>query len=167
MAAGVTYTPISSYTFASAAANYTFSSIPSTYTDLVLVANCKNTVGATYGLLLQYNSDTGSNYSSTLLWGNGTSALSGRYTTQYNAMFMGWAGSTNFSPIVINIQNYANTTTYKTAISRSSDSGDRVAAMVSLWRATPAAINSITVSFEPSANIAAGSILSLYGIAAA
>ena len=161
-----TYDAIASYTFGSAASSYTFSSIAASWTDLVLVANCKNTVGATYGLLLQFNSDTGSNYSSTLLWGNGTSALSGRYTTQYNAMFTGWAGSTNFSPIIVNVQNYANSTTYKTTISRSSDAGDRVASMVSLWRST-AAITSIKVSFEPSANIAADSTLTLYGIKAA
>ena len=33
-----TYTPIATTTFASTATSYTFSSIPTTYTDLVLVA---------------------------------------------------------------------------------------------------------------------------------
>ena len=162
-----TYEPIATYTAPSAQASYTFSSIPSTYTDLVLVANCKNSVGATYGLLLQYNGDTTANYSTTLLWGNGSTASSFRYTTTYSAAFTGWAGSTNFSPLIINIQNYANTTTYKTTISRSSDAGDRVGSMVSLWRKTPEAINSIKVQFEPSANIAADSTFTLYGIKAA
>jgi len=132
-----TYEPIATYTAPSAVASYTFSSIPATYTDLVLVANCKNSVGATYGLLLQYNGDTTTNYSTTLLWGNGSAASSFRYTTGYSAAFTGWAGSTNFSPLIINIQNYANTTTYKTTISRSSDAGDRVGAFASLWRKTP------------------------------
>ena len=167
MAAGSTYTPLATQTLGSAAASVTFSSIPATYTDLVLVFTGKNTTGATYGLLLQYNGDTTSNYSSTLLWGNGSTASSFRYTTSYNGVFTGWAGSTNFSPIIINIQNYANTTTYKTTLSRSSDAGDRVATTVGLWRATPAAINSIVVQFEPTANIATGSTLTLYGIAAA
>jgi hypothetical protein len=162
-----TYEKIAAYTVPSSTASYTFSSIPATYTDLVLVGSCKNTVGATYGLLLQYNGDTASNYSTTLLWGNGSSASSFRYTTQYNGVFAGWAGSTNFSPYIINIQNYANTTTYKTTLSRSSDAGDRVATTVSLWRKTPEAINSIKVAFEPSANLATGTTLTLYGIKAA
>jgi hypothetical protein len=150
----------------SAAASVTFDLTGiSGYTDLVIVANCKNTVGATYGLLLKYNGDTTANYSTTLLWGNGSSASSFRYTTSYNAVFAGWAGSTNFSPYIINIQNYANTTTFKTTLSRSSDAGDRVATTVGLWRKTPEAITSINISFEPSANIAVGSTFSLYGIA--
>jgi hypothetical protein len=116
--------------------------------------------------LLQYNNDTAANYSTTLLWGTGSAASSFRYTTQYNAVFAGWAGSTNFSPYIINIQDYANATTYKTTLSRSSDAGDRVGAMVGLWRATAAAITSIKISFEPTANIAIGSTFKLYGIQA-
>jgi hypothetical protein len=159
-----TYKPLQSVALTSDTASVTFSGIDQGYTDLVIVSNCKNTTGATYGLLLQYNGDTTSNYSTTLLWGTGSAAVSFRYTTSYNAVFTGWAGSTNFSPIIINIQNYANTTTFKTTLSRSSDSGDRVAATASLWRKTPEAITSINISFEPTANIAAGSTFSLYGI---
>ena len=160
-----TYTELLKTTVGTATSSVTLSlSGISGYTDLVLVANCKNTTGATYGLLLQYNGDTASNYSTTLLWGNGSSASSFRYTTQYNGVFAGWAGSTNFSPYIINIQNYANSTTFKTTLTRSSDAGDRVGAMVGLWRNT-AAITSINISFEPTANIAVGSTFSLYGIA--
>jgi hypothetical protein len=161
-----TYDKIATYTVPSSTASYTFSSIPATYTDLVLVGSCKNTVGATYGLLLQYNGDTTTNYSTTLLWGTGSAAVSFRYTTGYAAAFTGWAGSSEFVPFIINIQNYANTTTYKTTLSRSSDAGDRVATSVSLWRKTPEAINSIKVAFEPSANLATGTTLTLYGIKA-
>jgi hypothetical protein len=162
-----TYEAIATTTLGSAAASYTFTAIPDTFTDLVLVANCKNTTGATYGLLLQYNGDTTTNYSTTLLWGNGTTASTFRYTTGYSAAFTGWAGSTNFSPLIINIQNYANETTFKTTLSRSSDAGDRVGTMVSLWRKSPEAINSIKIQFEPTTNIATGSTFTLYGIKAA
>ena len=37
MTAGVTFTPLATYTFASAAASYTFSSISTAYTDLILM----------------------------------------------------------------------------------------------------------------------------------
>jgi hypothetical protein len=159
-----TYVALDKVTVVTATPSLTFSSIPATYTDLVIVANCKNTTGATYGLLLQYNGDTTANYSTTLLWGNGTSSSTFRYTTQYNAAFTGWAGNTNFTPLIINIPNYSNSTTYKTTLSRSSDPGDRVGGMVSLWRKTPETVNSITISFEPTTNIAVGSTFELYGV---
>jgi hypothetical protein len=39
--------------------------------------------------------------------------------------------------------------------------------MVSLWRKSPEAINSIKIQFEPTTNIATDSVFTLYGIKAA
>jgi hypothetical protein len=62
--------------------------------------------------------------------------------------------------------NYANTTTYKTAISRGSESVNGVMAIVVLWRKTPEAITSILL--KPSTgNFDIGSTFTLYGIKAA
>lgn len=160
-----TYEPIATTTLGSAAASYTFSSIPGTYTDLVLVAITKNSVVTVNGIFVRYNGDTASNYSTTFLYGNGSAAVSSRASSQTQAQ-MGWDGSTDFTPTIISVQNYANATTYKTALSRSNEPSSRVAAWVSLWRST-SAITSITVTAESPANFAIGSTFTLYGIKAA
>jgi hypothetical protein len=61
--------------------------------------------------------------------------------------------------------NYANTTTYKTVLSRANNSAAGTEAIVGLWRSS-AAITSMTVLSE-TGNIAIGSTFSLYGILAA
>jgi hypothetical protein len=159
----ITYEPIATSTASGSATSITFSSIPSTYTDLVLVADV---LGAASGTdpVLRFNSDTSANYSSTNMRGDGSSASSVRYSEFYIVAGASWNSGVRYIH-TINIQNYANTTTYKTVLVRSSDPGNSVSAIVGLWRATPAAINSVQIS--ASANITAGSTFTLYGIKAA
>ena len=161
MAAGSTYTPIATTTLGSAAASYTFSSIPSTYTDLVLVFNGSTTSGNL--MRIRLNGDTGSNYSVTMLWGTGSSAVSARYSDSWVWAIPDGAGA--MQNAILNFQNYSNTTTYKTTLTRASLPGASVTAAVSLWRST-AAINSIEVALS-SNEYSAGSTFTLYGIAAA
>ena len=172
MAAGATYTPIATNTLGSAAASLTFSSIAGTYTDLVLVMSARtdNTgTGATY--CVRYNSDSSAIYSLTALEGNGSTAISERYTgvSYAESGRLNTSSSSNTTPnlSIVNIMNYANTTTYKTALTRSSASNETYAvdAEVTLWRST-AAISSLYI-YPSSGNFVAGSIFSLYGIAAA
>lgn len=159
-----TYKPIASTTLGSNVASYTFSSIPSTYTDLVLICNWKNSVGAGYWGQLQFNGDTGSNYSTTVLDGNGSITSSYRYTNDSVGVRIGGTTTSNNNPSIVNIINYANTTTFKTQISRYSDSSRTTQALAGLWRST-AAINSIKIRIEDqTANIVAGSTFTLYGI---
>lgn len=166
MAAGATYTPIATTTLGSATNSITFSSIPSTYTDLVLVFN--GSMASAADLLMQFNSDTATNYSDTILQGNGTSATSSRDTSQ-TSMTLGITGTgkTNIFTSIANIQNYSNTTTYKTVLVRVSEASTLTGAVVNLWRKTPEAINTIKVYGNGSVNISAGSIATLYGIKAA
>ena len=63
---------------------------------------------------------------------------------------------------IINIQNYSNTTTYKTALVRYNNGGVIVEGIVNLWRNT-AAITQIDFG-NSSANYLAGSTFTLYGI---
>ena len=166
MAAGATYTPIATTTLGSAAASYTFSSIPSTYTDLILVFNGSASSGTPF-TTLRFNGDTATNYSDTTLSGNGTSASSGRDSST-TFIYVSGADtlSTGMSQLIVNFQNYSNTTTYKTALARSANAANGTSAAVGLWRST-AAINSITVMLNSASNYAAGSTFTLYGIAAA
>lgn len=163
-----TYVPISSQTLGSAAASVTFSSIPSTYTDLVLVISGRSTATAgNNNSQLILNGDNGSNYSMTRLTGDGTSPASDRVS---NGFYAGWAfiennTNSNFTPIIYHIQNYANTTTYKTVIGRGAGASNFISAAVSMWRST-AAINSIYVG-NTGGNFVAGSTFTIYGIKAA
>jgi hypothetical protein len=161
-----TYDKITAYTVPSAQATYTFSSIPATYTDLVLVMQAKNSVGDS-NVRLRFNSDTASNYSSTFLDGNGTSAFSSRVTNATFAYLDNYGQiQNNFnSSIIVNIMNYSNTTTFKTLIARANNAAKGVDAIVSLWRST-AAITSITLS-QGGNNFDTGSTFTLYGIKAA
>lgn len=170
MAAGSTYTPIATTTLGSGVTSYTFSSIPSTYTDLILVSNASST-NASYGLRVRFNGDTGSNYSSTRMMGNGSSATSARESSVTGIIINGngYGGSNDLSTIsILQVMNYSNTTTYKTALLRESYAAGATTALVGLWRATPAAITSLTIYNEGGAiNITSGATLTLYGIAAA
>ena len=165
MPAGSTYTPIATTTLGSAATSYTFSSIPSTYTDLVLVATPLSSSPANFSF--QFNGDTGSNYSATGLAGSGSSTASWRQVNS-TVPYLGYYSysHTGQSNNIISIMNYANTTTYKTFLCRANNAAAGVEGIVGLWRST-AAITSIKVLFTGGGNIEAGSTFTLYGIAAA
>ena len=162
-----TYEPIATQTLGSSAASVTFSSISGTYTDLVLVATPKVTANTTFGV--RFNSDTGSNYSATLLYGDGTSAASTRVTsqTEIRVTYVGTARTTNTGMFKVQIQNYSNSSTYKTLLSREDWAGEGTGAIVGLWRST-SAITSITIiPMSGGTIIDTGSTFTLYGIKAA
>jgi len=157
-----TYEKIATTTLGSNQATVTFSSISGSYTDLVLIINGGNNTG-NYATAFRFNGDTGSNYSATRLYGNGTSANSDRGSNQ-SYIYLLAAGQNNLNGVqIINIQNYSNSTTYKTTISRSNTAAGTVGAEVGLWRST-AAITSIVLAPEFSVNWLSGSTFTLYGI---
>jgi hypothetical protein len=166
MAAGSTYTPLATQTGNGSATSLTFTSIPSTYTDLIIIAN-SGTVAAG-NIQIQFNGDTGSNYSATLLYGTGSTAASARYTNLTEGYMGGGAASsptTLTTTAIAHINNYSNSTTYKTVISRYGNAAAETNSFVSLWRST-AAITSIRL-FSYSSAYLTGSTFTLYGIAAA
>jgi hypothetical protein len=156
-----TYEPIATHTLSSAQASYTFTSITSAYTDLVVVMNGSVTSGAV-SVGLTFNGDNGTNYSMTYLYGSGTSATSGRSSTSANIYCMDI--STSNSTLICQVQNYSNTTTFKTSLQRGNAASNAVTSTVGLWRNT-AAITSLTLS--NSNTFITGSTFTLYGIKAA
>jgi hypothetical protein len=160
-----TYEPISTTTLVATSASVTFSSIPQTYTDLVIVINGQASSGGSRNSLLNFNSDTATNYSATLIYGNGTSALSSRGSNISYAGGCVFSSSVN-STVIYNIMNYSNTTTFKTILGRGNVSNDVVDLRVALWRST-AAITSIAIALDSSITFASGCIFTLYGIKAA
>ena len=155
-----TYTPIASVDVTNVTSTV-FSSLGS-YTDIVVVGSGL-TRGTANSLFMRFNSDTGSNYSYTQLVGNGTTASSSRASNQTGIMI--GAGTTGLSStptmFVCQVQNYRNTNTFKTILSRDTDSNGSTEAFVGLWRNTNA-ITSIEV--YTGGNFTGGTI-NLYGVA--
>jgi hypothetical protein len=169
MAAGNTYTQIASTTLGSAASSVTFSSIAATYTDLVLVINGGGS--ANINISMQFNGDTTSNYSITAVSGDGGTASSTRRTSQTGMRLddNSFTGTTlAASNLIVSIMNYANTTTFKTVLSRSNNAGagGGTSALVGLWRKTPEAINQVVIN-AIGGNWITGSTFNLYGIQSA
>lgn len=158
-----TYVPIATQTLGSAAATVTFSSIPSTYTDIVIIIS--GTVSNDTNAYMRFNGDSSSLYSSTELYGNGSSAGSGRDTNN-TRVGIGNLYSSGQNTTIINLMNYANTTTYKTHISRESSPTNLVEANVGLYRST-SAISSVVFSLLSTYTFSTGTTFTLYGIKAA
>jgi len=162
-----TYEPIATYTISGTSTSViTWSSIPSTYTDLVLIADAKLDVSG-QGINLTFNNDTASNYSSTRLYGSGSG--SGSSDRQSNGAYLNFAlGNVDSGQLIIaNIMNYSNGTTYKTCLLRQNTASAFVGALVGLWRATPAAINRIDLTSGGTSKYVAGSTFTLYGVKSA
>jgi hypothetical protein len=157
-----TYEPIATTTLGSATNSVTFSSIAGTYTDLLVIV--AGTTGTLSGVNVQFNSDTGTNYSRTIIYGTGSTAASGR-SSSTNQIGSGTI-ATSQSICRINVMNYANSTTYKTTLSRSDAASDELLSVVGLWRST-SAITAIKVAADPATTFSTGSTFTLYGIKAA
>jgi hypothetical protein len=114
--------------------------------------------------MMRFNSDSGNNYSFTYLFGNGTSAISGR-ASNLSFAIGGYATATNPAVNIVNINNYSNATTNKTVLGRRGLASLATVADVSLWRNT-AAITSISLQPESGQSFATGTTFTLYGIKA-
>jgi hypothetical protein len=159
-----TYDPIATNTLGSNTATVTFSSIPSTYTDLVVILNVKSTdSGTDVDVTGTFNGDTGSNYSWTRIYGDGSTAGAQRAGSQTSLRIgnQSGTGSSAFSPMILNILNYSNTTANKSMIIRPNNPARIVDLYVNCWRNT-SAISSISFT----GNFLSGSSFTLYGIKA-
>jgi hypothetical protein len=162
----LTYERIQTVTHSGASTTLvTVSSIPATYTDLVVVANVLYSANGGDFMRLRFNGDSSTLYSGTPLVGNGTDYNSYRGTNDSGVTFYA-SSTTTPTAVVMHINNYANTTTNKGVLIRSSSrSSSNVEYRVGLYRST-AAINSLSIFF-PVASIAAGTNITVYGIKAA
>lgn len=157
----VTYVPIASYTTGSGEATVTFSNIGA-YRHLELQVMPSN-VSGDGDLCIRFNGDTGTNYSSNLLYGTGSnSAASAAKNNLLNRMRIGRQNNGAAYPNIIHINNYRSNTTYKTALSRAQHSG-LIFIYSGVWRST-APVTSISIFDENNVNFVAGSTFKLYGI---
>lgn len=157
-----TYEPIATTTLNTTASSVVFSTINQNYTDLIIVLEAKTS--ALVDTCMRFNADTGTNYSHTRLIGNGSAASSDR-NSNISRILMGDSDTGASILNIIQIQNYSNTTTNKTAIIRSNKADRILFAIAALWRNT-AAITSVTL-FPDSGTWSSGSTFTLYGIKSA
>lgn len=165
----VTYEAIATGNGSGSSSTFTFSSIPSTYTDLILIFKEKPASGSGDRLMAYVNGDnSGSNYSSTAIVGNG-SAASSQANSNYPRWYFDFGSMIQPSDLnnvyIIQFQNYSNTSTYKTILGRLNIPASFTSALVGLWRST-SAITSITIDVATS-TISTDSTFTLYGIKAA
>lgn len=163
-----TYEPIASTTLGSAAADITFSSIPGTFTDLVLVFNGKGNTTNERAHGLRVNSDTGTNYSVTVLGAYPTSNVQSARQSSATYMYAYDMSTSTEDPCiaVFHLMSYANTNVFKTILAATTGHTRTVARAVGLWRST-SAITSVTLVRSDGSNYAAGATAALYGIKAA
>ncbi len=167
-----TYEAIQTTTLASAAATITFSSIAASWTDLRLVITNTSTL-ASANYLINFNGDTGANYSYTVLSGDASGTPTARSTratgTTYGFLGLQYVGSSTTIPsfFTLDIFSYAGSTyktTLGTALNDQNGTGE-VMNIVNLWRDT-AAITSVLITCNGT-TMKVGTIATLYGIKAA
>jgi hypothetical protein len=169
-----TYEKIATTTLVSTAPDITFTGISQSYTDLVVIISARSVFSAAEvaGFVRVGNGsiDTGSNYSRIRLLGTGTTASS---ATGSNLTAISWdslPGATsaagNFCATIIQIMNYSNTTTYKSFLIRANEPNNYVEAESGLWRST-SAIDQVRIYGDGAADLAIGTVITLYGIEAA
>lgn len=162
---------IATVTAGSAVPNIEFTSIPSTYTHLQIrgIVRTTSTGINSDELFIQFNSDTGTNYSSHELNGNGSTTGSSAKTTTASPRIGLIARNGNtancFTSIIIDILDYKDTNKYTTIRCLrgwdSNGAGD-VGLNSGNWRNTNA-VTSIKLLPEAN-NFAQNSSFSLYGI---
>jgi hypothetical protein len=149
---------------------FSLSSIPGTYRSLHIVVS--GVLSATNDIYMQYNGDTGNNYTRQYLQGQGSSASAGQSSVgiaQAPACNFNGPGAANVaSTCVVDIDLYAGTTFVKMAMARIAEvQGNtfgslNTAVQSHIWNST-AAITSVL--FAPVAGTwEPGTSVSIYGI---
>lgn len=171
------YESISTVTVgAGGASSIDFTSIPGTYKHLQIRGIMKDVTTGTAdydALRIQYNNDTGTNYSWHYLKGEGSGsggvgqASTSSYLWSGTVMRSGTGQTSAFSTSIIDILDYANTSKYKTQRWLNGTEFNALYPWVGLgsglWQST-SAITSIKMYLDTSVNFAQYSTFALYGI---
>ena len=151
----------------SATNTVTFSSIPSSFTTLQIRASFGD--AGTNTLNMKFNGDTGSNYQTATLEGNGTTVAGqagySNATLQIAGRYYGGSSDAAYlGGLVIDIPKYSTSGTYKTCLSYfgvNQNTVGRLGFTEGVWFNT-AAITSIEFSLP--SNYSSGTVFSLYGL---
>lgn len=155
-----TYEPIATTTTTGSTASISFSSF-SGYTDLRLVSDV--VWANTTNMFLTINGDSGTNYSNTVIVGNGSTRVTDRQTNQIR-LAMGYNGTTANNRIMheVDFMNYSNTNIFKTILVKVTNPTSDLIRQIGLYRSATA-ITSITLNPQIG-SFNAGSTFTIYGI---
>jgi hypothetical protein len=152
------------------AATISFTSIPSTYKHLQIRVLAQDNTSTLGNLVLQFNTDTGTNYTRHYLTADGSTVSAAGSTAQSNIIAGQIYGNSPASSIygmaIWDIQDYADTSKYKTVrviggYDANGTGNIRIAS--GLWLST-AAITSIELKQNSGSAFSSGSTFALYGI---
>jgi hypothetical protein len=145
-------------------ATITFAGIPSGYKHLQIRAIGKGATAGGRQILFQFNGDTGSNYNSHHIYGDGSSAVAQAKGTSTNGWVTYW-DSSQFGSAIMDILDYANTNKNKTTRTLGGhdlNGSGYILLRSGLWMNT-AAITSVSL-FTDSGNFTEYSSFALYGV---
>jgi hypothetical protein len=168
---------IATVTLTTTSTTVVFDNIPANYTHLQIrgIVRSDRSGNAQDTLRIRYNSDSGTNYASHHLEGNGSIATYDNFSNTATP----WAGiisaatatSGVFGGIVIDILDYASTSKAKVLRSLSgldnNDTNGRFYFSSSLWTTSNAAISKIELAPTYGTNFVSNTSFALYGIKAA
>lgn len=145
----------------SGSSTLTFSAIPQTYQHLQIRANA---LGTTTTVYLRINGSSAASYTQHRLFGDGSAVSAGGFSTQTEIQNIVRAQATNPGVAIVDILNYTSTTQNPVvSVLRGEDNnGSGNLYLVSGMFVGTGAITSLT--FTTTANFAAGTQFSLYGI---
>jgi hypothetical protein len=152
---------ISTQLISSSTASVTFSSIPSTYKHLQIRYTGNNSGGTNGSIQLQFNADTGANYASHYLQGNGSSVSSAQAGNSNWIIGPNFGYSVGASAGILDILDYTSTAKNKTVRGLGGYAvGQYYVSLISgVWLNT-SAITSVLVQ----GSFVSSSRISLYGV---
>jgi len=158
-----TYDLLASTTLATAASSVTFSSIDQSYGDLIIIVNALGST--TLEARIRLNSDSGSNYNSVRMSGNGSTATSASLASQTSGSLSVIADATTGEAILlkVEIQDYTATDKHTSILARANQSATGAEATALRWAST-AAVTAIEI-LTSTGNWAIGGTFNLYGVA--
>ena len=172
------FTVIDHTELGAAAASYEVTSIAASYDHLYLVASARSDQSGYYeNIFLNYNGDTGANYSSTALYAGSSTVASNRNAgaTKIENILVCTSShlADTFSPITMWIPNYANAANFKQAfigcpVPNNSTTNNQwyVSFLAGLWSDTDA-IDQVTLTLAGGDNFVQYSTFTLYGVTGA
>lgn len=156
------FVPLATTTLASSSATVTFSSISGAYRDLRIVVSCQAMSG-TGVMAMQFNTDTGSNYSYVGMYAEASPGSESATTTFIKSSV---SNVTSNELLTVDVMDYSATDKHKTALLRVGNASANLAAYAGRW-ANTAAITSVKLYHTGTNQFGAGATVSLYGIASA